>query len=111
MDVVFWPVVQVVNFYYLPTSLRLVYVNSMSLIWAIILSYFKHNVSDNLVKGLVLCTLHNLVGGLVLFYVHVGPRARGEEFCAQYSHMYTHVHESCVSRTSRASMLISSASN
>lgn len=52
VDAAFWPIVQVFNFYYLPTSLRLIYVNSMCLVWAVILSYFKHNVSD-LVKGLV----------------------------------------------------------
>ena len=47
IDVFFWPPVQFINFYFLPISLRLIYVNSACLLWAIALSSLKHNVSQS----------------------------------------------------------------
>lgn len=42
-EVAFWPFAQALNFYFLPTSLRLFYVNFTYLIWSVVLSTFKHN--------------------------------------------------------------------
>ena len=45
-EVAFWPFIQVVNFYFLPISLRLIYVHATCLVEAVVLSTFKHNVSS-----------------------------------------------------------------
>lgn len=45
LDLAIWPGAQALNFYYVPPPLRLMYLNGVYLIWSIILSYLKHNVS------------------------------------------------------------------
>ena len=45
LDLVFWPAVQCLNFYFLPTSLRLICSNSACFAWSMALSLIKHNVS------------------------------------------------------------------
>lgn len=44
VEMLFWPIAQGINFYFLPISLRLVYVNATCLVWSVVLSTFKHNV-------------------------------------------------------------------
>ena len=48
LDLAIWPGAQALNFYYVPPPLRLMYLNGIYLIWSIILSYLKHNVSLSL---------------------------------------------------------------
>ena len=45
LELAIWPGVQALNFYYVPPPLRLIYLNGAYLVWSIILSYLKHNVS------------------------------------------------------------------
>ena len=45
LDLAIWPGAQALNFYYVPPPLRLMYLNGVYLMWSIILSYLKHNVS------------------------------------------------------------------
>ncbi|CAK9302471.1 unnamed protein product [Gordionus sp. m RMFG-2023] len=44
MDCIFWPPVQVVNFSYVPTKYRVMYVNSFTLLWDTFLSFSKHTL-------------------------------------------------------------------
>lgn len=44
-DLAIFPAAQVLNFYYVPPALRLMYLNGVYLVWSVILSYLKHNVS------------------------------------------------------------------
>ncbi|CAH1774057.1 unnamed protein product, partial [Owenia fusiformis] len=37
-----WPAAQCINFYFLPTKLRVVYVAAITLLWTSFLSWFKH---------------------------------------------------------------------
>ncbi|KAL7640809.1 UNVERIFIED_CONTAM: hypothetical protein RMT77_009094 [Armadillidium vulgare] len=37
-----WPPTQAINFYYVPTQYRVLYVNMITIIWDIFLSYMKH---------------------------------------------------------------------
>lgn len=46
LDLAIWPAAQALNFYYVPPPLRLMYLNGVYLIWSVILSYLKHNVSS-----------------------------------------------------------------
>ncbi|XP_059059440.1 mpv17-like protein 2, partial [Achroia grisella] len=41
-DCLFWPPVQFVNFYYLPTQYRVFYINIATMVFNIFLSYMKH---------------------------------------------------------------------
>ncbi|XP_026328480.1 PXMP2/4 family protein 4-like isoform X2 [Hyposmocoma kahamanoa] len=41
-DCIFWPPVQFINFYYLPTPYRVVYINLATLIFDVYLAYIKH---------------------------------------------------------------------
>ena len=40
-----WPTAQAINFFFVPTKLRVTYVNSVTFIWTVYLSYMKHKVS------------------------------------------------------------------
>ncbi|KAJ8040773.1 Mpv17-like protein 2 [Holothuria leucospilota] len=42
VDWMFWPTAQVVNFYLLPTKYRVLYVNCVTVIWDVFLSYMNH---------------------------------------------------------------------
>ncbi|KAL0892076.1 hypothetical protein ABMA27_015290 [Loxostege sticticalis] len=41
-DCLYWPPIQFVNFYYLPTQYRVFYINAATMIFNIFLSYMKH---------------------------------------------------------------------
>ncbi|XP_004931938.1 mpv17-like protein 2 [Bombyx mori] len=41
-DCLFWPPVQYINFYYLPTQYRVVYVNLATMVFNVFMSYMKH---------------------------------------------------------------------
>lgn len=43
-DCSIWPIVQLINFYFIPTVYRLLYVNFVSLLWNALLSYLMFNV-------------------------------------------------------------------
>ena len=47
LDLAIFPAAQALNFYYIPPALRLMYLNGVYLIWSVILSYLKHNVSPS----------------------------------------------------------------
>jgi len=47
-DCVLWPPFQVVNFYYLPPHYRLLYVNVVTVIWNVFLSYMKHYDAEHI---------------------------------------------------------------
>ena len=47
----FWPVVETVNFRYVPPFLRVTYSNVTDLLWAMVMSYLKHNVRASRVCG------------------------------------------------------------
>ena len=54
LDLAVFPAAQAFNFYYIPPALRLMYLNGVYLVWSMILSYLKHNVSvgsQSSVKG------------------------------------------------------------
>jgi len=42
VDWVLWPPCQIINFYFIPTHYRLLYVNSVTVLWNVFLSYMKH---------------------------------------------------------------------
>lgn len=42
LEWVVWPAAQALNFYVVPPQMRVLYVNSVLLVWAVILSYIKH---------------------------------------------------------------------
>lgn len=48
LEWIFWPAAQVLNFYFLPSSLRVTYTNLVYLGWSMVLSYLKHNVRVHL---------------------------------------------------------------
>ena len=48
LEWIFWPAAQVLNFYFLPSSLRVTYTNLVYLGWSMVLSYLKHNVRAHL---------------------------------------------------------------
>ncbi|KOB68622.1 putative pmp22 peroxisomal membrane protein [Operophtera brumata] len=41
-DWCFWPPVQIINFYYLPTHYRVLYINIATMVFNIFMSYMKH---------------------------------------------------------------------
>ncbi|XP_075971147.1 mpv17-like protein 2 [Anticarsia gemmatalis] len=41
-DCIYWPPIQFINFYYLPTHYRVVYINVATMIFNVFLSYMKH---------------------------------------------------------------------
>ncbi|CAI4232651.1 unnamed protein product [Auanema sp. JU1783] len=43
VDFAIWPPAQLLNFYFLPNSIRVIYVNVVSLIYNCMLSFIKHN--------------------------------------------------------------------
>ena len=45
-EVIYILILQVINFYFVPPPLRVLYVNGVLLLWVIFLSYFKHRVDD-----------------------------------------------------------------
>ena len=61
VDVFFWSPVQLVNFYFVPITLRLIYSNSACLVWAIALSTLKHNVSQSVGLNFELLYLKQLI--------------------------------------------------
>ncbi|CAG7717217.1 unnamed protein product [Allacma fusca] len=42
VDWTLWPPIQLINFYYIPTGFRVLYVNTMTAFWNVFLSYMKH---------------------------------------------------------------------
>ena len=75
LDIAFWPLIQVINFYYLPIALRLVFINSSCLIWSIVLSTLKHNVSlylNSPAQCRIHVTLHVLSNSCML-HAHMIP--------------------------------------
>lgn len=46
LELIVWPPIQFINFYFLPLPLRLLFINATCLVWAIVLSTLKHNVSS-----------------------------------------------------------------
>jgi len=44
-DWLFWPPSQYVNFHYVPSKYRVLYVNGATVVWDVFLSYMKHYVS------------------------------------------------------------------
>lgn len=46
-DCLFWPPVQFINFYYLPTTFRVVYINLATVIFDVYLAYVKHYDTDS----------------------------------------------------------------
>lgn len=51
VDCLFWPPVQAVNFYFLPSRYRVLYVSLALLIWNVFLSYIKHKDANVPNKG------------------------------------------------------------
>ena len=41
-----WPTAQAINFFFVPAKLRVTYVNSVTFVWTVYLSYMKHKVSS-----------------------------------------------------------------
>ena len=60
IDLLLWPAVQVVNFYYVPATFRVVFLNTFNMVWTMILSYLKHHVSCHILvytTALICCSL------------------------------------------------------
>ncbi|XP_065342999.1 mpv17-like protein 2 isoform X1 [Cloeon dipterum] len=49
-DWFFWPPIQYVNFHYVPSRFRVLYVNGATVVWDVFLSYMKHH--DQVMKNL-----------------------------------------------------------
>ena len=63
-DWIIWPPSQYINFKYVPAAARVLYVNVITVVWDIFLSYIKHNVS--------IIVSHNLFWILnIILYVYV----------------------------------------
>lgn len=45
LELLFWPVVQAINFRFVPPAFRVIYLNCFYVCWSMILSYLKHHVS------------------------------------------------------------------
>lgn len=58
-----WPPLQAVNFLYLPTSLRVVYVSMIDLGWAVVLSRLKHKEEVGTESGQSLLSRADSGGG------------------------------------------------
>lgn len=43
LDLLLWPAAQIINFRYVPASLRVIFQNVIDLVWSMILSYLKHH--------------------------------------------------------------------
>lgn len=54
LDLLLWPAVQVVNFRYVPASLRVLFQNVFYVVWIMILSYLKHHVSLAVVNSILM---------------------------------------------------------
>ena len=44
MDLCLWPMAQFINFYFVPSGFRVLYVCGITLLWNMILAYIKHEV-------------------------------------------------------------------
>lgn len=47
LDCLFWPAAQAINFYLVPATFRVLYLNVLYVVWSMVLSYLKHHVSTD----------------------------------------------------------------
>ena len=61
LDLILWPVIQAINFRYVPPSLRVLFQNATDVVWTMLLSYLKHHVSCH--ESFITACMLNMIAG------------------------------------------------